>query len=104
MKMDHRGRQYVTWVVVGGDDLMTYDVTFDNSTWYPTEVVGIVTTTTEEMGIVVSGLKIRVLVRGVDTDDWPESIVLPTGQNRAKLRVSDSPEIIIQDAGTVTVV
>jgi hypothetical protein len=104
MKMDHRGRQYVNWIIAGGDDLMTYEVTFDNTTWHPTEIIEVVTTTTPELGVVVTGRKIRCLVCGTGADPDSVSIVLSAGPNRAKLRVTDYPEIIIQDAGTITVV
>lgn len=102
MKIDRRGREYVKWVIVGGDEDMTYDVTFDNITWYPTDVVGVSTITDDDLGVVVTGLKVQALVQGPDAPSW-DAIVLSVGHNRAKLRVTDSPEIVIQDAGTVTV-
>lgn len=103
MKIDRRGRSYATWIVAGGDEEMSFDVTFDNSNWYPTEFVGVVTETFPDLGIVVTGLSIRVLVAGPDTEYWLGAIPLPLGTNKAKLRVTDAPEIIIQNAGSVTV-
>jgi hypothetical protein len=103
VKMDRRSRKYASWIVEGADQAMSMDVTFDDSTWHPLAIVGVVTVETEETGISVTGLKVQCLLRGPEAEDWTDAILLPLGTNRAKLRVTDSPEIEIQNAGTIVV-
>jgi hypothetical protein len=103
MNMDRRARKYAAWVVEGADQSMSMDVTFDDVTWHPLTLVGVVTLETEEDGISLTGLKVQCLLRGPEAEDWTDAILLDVGTHRAKLRVTDSPEIEIQRAGSIVV-
>jgi len=90
MDIDRRGREWAWWPVVdapAGD----LEVKFDSGTeWLPLERVGD---------------RVRVLVVGPDAANEPPAgaALLKLGHNVASVRVAAAPEILVRQAGTVTV-
>lgn len=90
MDIDRRGREWVWWPVVEAP-AGALEVRFDTGTaWLPLERVGD---------------RVRVLVVGPDVEDEPPAGAarLELGHNTASIRVAAAPEILVRQAGTVTV-
>jgi len=90
MDIDRRGREWAWWPVVdapAGD----LEVRFDTGTaWLPLERVGD---------------RVRVLLVGPGVEGEPPAgaALLALGHNVASVRVAAAPEILVRQAGTVTV-
>jgi hypothetical protein len=94
MKIPRDGREYAKWSLSGGPEGGAYEVKFD----YPdnTESAWIAVET-------VSQSLVRILVRGPDAASGAGAVVLPLGNTSARLRLTDSPEIILRPAGEIEV-
>lgn len=89
MKMDARERKYVKWTLTGADAGMAFEISFDNVTW---------TAVTYNAGV------ITVLLRGPSAPAYAGSVPVPLGTSQVRFRVTDNPEIEIDQAGSITVV
>ena len=83
------GREYVTATLTGAPVGVAIEVTLDLTTWYPT---------------VRTGDTVRFLAAGPDATGNPAgTVVLAAGRNRVRARATDTPEVIIRDAGVIDV-
>lgn len=90
MDIDRRGREWARWPLVQaptGDLEVTFD---DGTTWHPLERTG------DSVRVLVAG-------PGVDGEQPAGTVVLALGRNVATVRVSASPEILVREAGLITV-
>ena len=91
MKIKPEGREYATWTVTASGTVTGLEVTFDDgATW--TALAAVDATT------------FRVLVAGPDATTNPDgTVVLAAGRHFAMTRLTDNPEVIIRDGGTIDV-
>ncbi|MDF2806415.1 MAG: hypothetical protein K0S43_1361 [Cellulosimicrobium sp.] len=90
MDIDRRGCEWAWWPVVDAP-AGALEVRFDTGTaWLPLERVAD---------------RVRVLVAGPDVEGAPPAgaALLVLGHNVASVRVAAAPEILVRQAGTVTV-
>lgn len=91
MDIDRRGREWARWPVTQAPADEPLEVSFDGGqTWDPLER---------------TGDTVRVLVAGpeVDGEQPAGTVVLGLGRNVATVRVTASPEILVREAGVITV-
>ena len=90
MTITARGREYASWTVTGISDVTGLEAQFDLGTWGPMERPTIGTC--------------RVLVAGpLALVNPPDTIVLSVARHTVAIRATDTPEIVIRDAGSITV-
>jgi hypothetical protein len=91
MRLPSAGREYATWTVTSSEEGIALEATFDDgTTWHPLETIDATT--------------FRALIAGPDaTTNPPGTIVLTLGRHFGQIRATDTPEIIIRDAGTIDV-
>lgn len=91
MDIDRTGREWARWPIVAAPPDRQLEVSFDGgATWTPMERVDATT--------------VRVLVAGPAADDNPDgTAVLVLGRNVATVRVTAAPEILVREAGIITV-
>lgn len=89
MKLHISGREYATFTVTAPTDA-ALSVSFDAGvTWHPMERP---TATTA-----------RILIAGPLASDNPAgTVVVPRGGSAAVVRLTDSPEQVVRDAGTIS--
>lgn len=90
VKLPKAGREYAKWVVNAPQNT-ALSVSFDNgTTWHELERP--------------ADTEARILVAGPQATDNPAgTVVLTTGRNLAMTRLTDTPEVIIRDAGSIDV-
>lgn len=91
MNLPPAGREYATWTITASEIGVALEVTFDAGvTWTAMDTVD---TTT-----------FRCLVAGPTATSNPAgTVILAAGRHFAQIRATDSPEVIIRDAGTIDV-
>jgi len=91
MKIDRGGQEYVRYPITGAPvSPGPVEITFDDEvTWMPM----LWSSDFKTASVLVSGPNVAV----------PSGVVLALGVHRAKLRLTDTPEIVIRSAGSVTI-
>lgn len=91
MRLPAAGREYATWTVTGLPDGVGLEVSFDTvEGWSALELV---TSTT-----------FRALIAGPNATSNPVgTIALPAGRSRATIRATETPEVVIRQAGEIHV-
>lgn len=91
MNLDRRERKYVEWTVSADVPItaINFEVTFDDVTWHPLTKLGNV---------------LSILVAGPEVTGNPGgTVVLALGTHRPHIRATDTPEILVDPAGSITV-
>lgn len=91
MDIDRRGREWARWPNATALPPDPLEISFDGgTTWIPMQRVDATT--------------VRVLVAGPAAEDNPaDTAVLTVGRNIATVRVVAAPEILVREAGLITV-
>jgi len=91
MDIDRRGREWARWPDATALPPDPLEVSFDGgTTWTPLQRVDATT--------------VRVLVAGPAAENNPDgTAVLTIGRNVATVRVTAAPEILVREAGVITV-
>lgn len=91
MDIDRRGREWARWPNATALPPDPLEISFDGgTTWTPMQRVDATT--------------VRVLVAGPAAEDNPDdTAVLALGRNVATVRVTAAPEILVREAGLITV-
>lgn len=89
MRIDSDSREYATWTVSGADTTTTLEVSLAGA-WHPLERVDATT--------------VRVLVAGPTATGNPAgTVALPVGRTVARIRATDTPEVVIRGCGIIDV-